>query len=953
MSFRQVLECASPLALFPGRAQLPKRQRAGAVQDAGASPHVPGNTWLQTFAACASLFLLVAALQNPGALFACGPDFPNTLLDGGDAAVQVAPVLDFIGELERMKLVESRFQAVLLNGGSGGESFATQAASAELADLVAALKKAKIPKDELERICGAHQAARQKLNEFLADAESAAMSRPWVYDAKGAHRGEPTLPQPPFPSIEIPAGLPGEFADYLEGALAWHNPAVVGKGMACGAWERLLDRPPQERRFKSTWAAFMLGKAREEKEPDKATEHFKQVRDLARHGFADSVGLAAASLGLEARIYLKQKKYDRAIELYLEQLATGDPTAGVSLIIATTEVMKKGPDVLRPLAVNPRTQRVLTAFVISRRCEQWLESETDDANENRWSRSRTDVSRTWLEAVEAAGVQDVESAAKLALAAYQNNDMPLAWRWIKRAPSSPMAQWLQAKLLLRDGKTVQAAELLTCVARAFPIEAPSTNRIASAKFMDLLSVAADRYGLDPIPAERQVLGELGVLRLARREYVQALDALLNAGFWMDAAYVAERVLNADELKAYVDRYWPPVPPEQVTKENEKYGQSAISPVLLRTQIRYLLGRRLMRLDRADAAREYFPPEWADQQVALVQFLRTGWNESLPGDQRAKALFQAAIIMRTNGMELVGTEVEPDWHAHGGNYEEGVTVAIRATNDAAIALVASEDEVSRASRHTADPEKRFHYRYQAASLAWEAAKLMPNNFEDATSMLCTAGGWLNNRDWQAANAFYFQAAVLAWEAAKLMPDNSENAARVLCIAGGWIKYRDPQKADLFYKALVRRNRKTAIGMEADRIRWFPKLDEQGNVIPRKTSRPASMQPPTPPEPSAGQASDPPVDRAAREYPIPGKPYVIHVGDSLASIARAANVFGQPISMEELLKANPGLDPAQLLIGQKIMIPGSTDDGSTTPAPDGSTPAPAMQSPSGASSGPAPP
>jgi LysM repeat protein len=310
-------------------------------------------------------------------------------------------------------------------------------------------------------------------------------------------------------------------------------------------------------------------------------------------------------------------------------------------------------------------------------------------------------------------------------------------------------------------------------------------------------------------------------------------------------------------------------------------------------------------------------------------------------------------MRTNGMELVGTEVEPDWHAHGGNYEEGVTVAIRATNDAAIALVASEDEVSRASRHNADPEKRFHYRYQAAALAWEAAKLMPNNFEDATSMLCTAGGWLNNRDSQAADAFYFQAAALAWEAAKLMPDNSENTARVLCIAGGWIKYRDPQKADLFYKALVRRNRKTAIGMEADRIRWFPKLDEQGNVIPRKTSRPASMQPPTPPEPSAGQASDPPVDRAAREYPIPGKPYVIHVGDSLASIARAANIFGQPISMEELLKANPGLDPAQLLIGQKIMIPGSTDDGSTTPAPDGSTPAPAMQSPSGASSGPAPP
>ena len=79
--------------------------------------------------------------------------------------------------------------------------------------------------------------------------------------------------------------------------------------MACGAWERLLDRPPQERRFKSTWAAFMLGKACEEDEPDKALQYYKQVRELARHGFVDSVGLAAASLGLEARVYLQQKKY--------------------------------------------------------------------------------------------------------------------------------------------------------------------------------------------------------------------------------------------------------------------------------------------------------------------------------------------------------------------------------------------------------------------------------------------------------------------------------------------------------------------------------------------------------------------------------------------------------------------------------------------------------------------
>ena len=867
-----------------------KCQSRGGEEEAVARcwrPPTPGGPWLRLFTACGFFCLCAALLHHPGSLLACGPDFPNNLLDGGDAAVLVAPVTDFVGELDRMKLVQSRFQAVPLSEDDHRANFAAQTAAAELSDLAAALKKAKVPEDEQERIRSAQLAAREKLGKYLADTEASNNSRPWVADAKTGYRGKPELPQPQFPSIEVPPGLPGEFADYLEGALAWHKPDAAGKGIACGAWERLLARPPQDRRFKSTWAAFMLGKACADAEPDQAVAYFKQVRDLARHGFADSVGLAAASLGLEARVYLDQKKYDRAIDLYLEQLATGDTTAGASLICTAAQVLTNGPEVLRPLAVNPRTQRVLTAFVISRHCELWLGQETDDANGTSRLGRKAAIGRAWLEAVEAAGVKDVESAAKLALAAYQNNDMPLAWRWIQRAPRSPVAQWLQAKLLLHDGKIAQAAELLATLTPAFPVAPPGTNRIASAQFQDLLSIQADDYDLNRTPAAQQVLGELGVLRLARREYVQALDALLNAGFWMDAAYVAERVLTADELKTYVDNYWPPAPPAQVADENEKYGQSEISPARLRTQIRYLLARRLLRSLRADEARDYFPPEWTPQFTALVQALRAGWDESLPADQRAQALFQAARITRTNGMELIGTEVEPDWHVHEGAYEVGVTVAIRATNEEAKGLVASQDELQRAASHHVEPEERFHYRYQAASLAWEAAKLMP--------------------------------------------DNSDDTALVLWTGGTWLKNRDPQAADFFYKALVRRNRKTALGMEADRRRWFPGLDEQGNIIPRTPPRLESVPPPAPPEEAPQQAPAAEPDQAAIEYPVPGKDYVIHAGDSLASIARAAGVFGQAVTVRELLKANPGLDASRLLIGQRILIP-EGGGSESTPAPE---------------------
>jgi len=55
--------------------------------------------------------------------------------------------------------------------------------------------------------------------------------------------------------------------------------------------------------------------------------------------------------------------------------------------------------------------------------------------------------------VEAANVRDVASAEKLALAAYQAGDWEGAQRWIDRARTSPVSQWLQAKLFLRAGKT--------------------------------------------------------------------------------------------------------------------------------------------------------------------------------------------------------------------------------------------------------------------------------------------------------------------------------------------------------------------------------------------------------------------------------------------------------------------------------------------------------------------
>src|SRR5262249_31442611 len=197
------------------------------------------------------------------------------------------------------------------------------------------------------------------------------------------------------------------------------------------------------------------------------------------------------------------------------------------------------------------------------------------------------------------------------------------------------------------------------------------------------------------------------------------------------------------------------------------------------QIRYLLARRITRETHSESAREYYPADWVSGFDSLMAAWRAGWDESAPSHDRAQALFRAAMITRTNGMELVGTEVAPDWHIHDGQFDYGVTGEERGSNTLARVVQVSEDELRRNAEHHPDPDQRYHYRYQAASLAWESAALLPNNNNETAYVL-----------WQG---------------------------------GTFLKRLDPHIADYFYKSLVRRNHKTALGAEADRQRWFPIID----------------------------------------------------------------------------------------------------------------------------------
>jgi hypothetical protein len=136
------------------------------------------------------------------------------------------------------------------------------------------------------------------------------------------------------------------------------------------------------------------------------------------------------------------------------------------------------------------------------------------------------------------------------------------------------------------------------------------------------------------------------------------------------------------------------------------------------------------------------------------------------------------------MDLLSSEGEPDFHCVGGNYELGSTLSnrVRVANnrlkDESL-VTCTERQLAEQQQPTSIPH-RFHYRYLASNLAWDAAALMP--------------------------------------------DNHNETAQLLCEAGTWLKFRDPKSAERFYRALIKRCPATSLGKTAIKLRWFPPLPQ---------------------------------------------------------------------------------------------------------------------------------
>lgn len=656
-----------------------------------------------------------AALSWLGAfaLEACGPFFADWIL-GGDALVTNGPTA----------LFDDKMTALLGKGAvpAAAESHQERTEEADREDLAAVLATQDLPAGRRQEIAQAHARARVALRAY-ADAVDG-----WREEAAWA---DPPPPRPAFDAaaVEIPLGLPAEFDLYLRGAIAYHG---ADWPAARQAWERLLALPAAERRHRSTWAAYMLGRTAEESgAPDageRAVSWYARTRELAGQGFADRLGLALSSLGREA--YVARHRggdWAKAVSLYAEQHRQGGESALLSLRLTLRAAFRTGGDALEQLARDETVRPLATTYLLA----AWDSQGT-----------RSEQAAAWLAAAQKAPGEAAD-AADLAWVAYLAGDFAGAGAWLERAPAdAPMARWVKAKLLLREGKLDEAGTQLSALSRDFPVAPHEQSPDPEMVFY--------LGGEEPLAGRSRLAGEAGAVLLHQEKFVDALDRLLAGGYWVDAAYVAERVLTEQELTAYVDAHLPAELAGQAG-ENEGFetgGRGLPRQADTAAALRYLTGRRLARAGRYTEAERYLP---AARRPGLERLAAA----AVPNPS-VEALGRAACTARHEGLEILGTEIGPDWFRWEGQYDPPHEPATRGRGEEGesrlLAPSAEETRRDRAHRATTDPWKRFHYRYRAAALARRAADSLPDGSEDKARWLATAGAWLQNRDPEASRPY---------------------------------------------------------------------------------------------------------------------------------------------------------------------------------------------------------
>lgn len=669
---------------------------------------------------------LLTSSMNPA--LACGPDFPLELLNDRSQTLMGMPAGSF--EFEATKLIAK-----------------------PAAKLMPELDLGSVWSDTGEELPVAELQYRAETRDYTASQIAA-----WKRARSAATAAE---------GRDLAGELPAAHQHYIAGAAAFRAGDMAAAKSEFDAILALGDAGAS----RSVWAEFMLARTAlaAGEGQSAAIDHFEKARALAAAGADDALGLAVASLGAQAQLDWQPifagestdvgQSLSRAVELYAQQAAYGSKSGNASLLIVA-RWLNAHPDALQTGLKDAVVRKLMTSYAFSRGFEAM-----DDAQSEAFSdgtdykdpdlmggMENAKIAPRLLDAILASAPNGkLDGGDRLAAALYRAGRFGDA---AKFAASSdlPLASWVSAKLALRAGDQKTAAAQYAKVIKGYAADEnwiPGGNEYQS------------------LGAQCRAQGEAGTLALSQGDFAEAMQQFFNAGddYENDMSYIAERVLSTDELVKFVDAHTKPQTLQKV-EASEYSPMSYAIPYDEQTGIRAkgyqqhtlraVLARRLLREGQLERALPYFNNpldlKSATDYVAAMQRANNA-----EGIKKAQALFEAASIARSAGMEILGTQLTPDFVVYGGGFgdyeptpeelKESPGLFVKPT-----ALISAE-ETKRALLSAPKPNQRFHYRYQAVALAEQASDLLPARSQAFAATLCTATSWIIFRDQAAGEKIY--------------------------------------------------------------------------------------------------------------------------------------------------------------------------------------------------------
>lgn len=561
------------------------------------------------------------------------------------------------------------------------------------------------------------------------------------------------------------AGLAAAVRLYAAGAVAFHEKTPASREAAIAYFRRVVAMPPELSGNRRLWAQYSLARALHLRsiaaaesraarqampvpvperlafladkrplvsfspsDPDHAEAKalFEAVLRRLDENIADPLDLRSGAYGELGRLALEENHLAEATRWYFRQGSVADAEgAAESLRMVAEKATTLSSAAVRAEIQDADFQRLLALYLLDR------------VSRNSWVRD-SDLSSTdpdyeqIVDALRGMDPKTLPARERYGALVLRFGEYELARRLLQ-APETPFGHWAAAKLALYQGRLDDAAAHFAAASKAFPLAptATDTTDYQRRAFHADWAVATLTRG-----DYSEALTQLDRLVPPLGEYLETRESGWNKNFqwhhtdWgmhrRDVAWLAERVMTSEEVRHHVD-----------THPDASW------------LVRSILSRRLVREGLLDAAVRYAStPKDAERIRRYTAALETSLDAKLPLVQRARAAVAAAVIASNEGMELRGTDLDPDAAFVDGGYAFGPH------QPSDIAPVA---ERKRAKDSAVKPAVRFHYRLVAAQDLIAFSRQLPAHSQLVTSVLCAGAGIAKEgpRDQPAIQRLFFQ------------------------------------------------------------------------------------------------------------------------------------------------------------------------------------------------------